>query len=104
LQHCRNRAQRDHLSETIWLLLTHDQVDSDQFPLTQEFLAHLLGVRRASVGTVVGTLQKASLIRYHRGVITILDRPGLEAAACECYRIVEAEYDRVLGVWRQHPL
>lgn len=80
-----------------WLLLTHDRVDSDQFPLTQAFLAHMLGVRRASVGTVASTLQKAGLIRYSRGVITILDRPGLESAACECYRIIKAEYDRLLG-------
>jgi CRP-like cAMP-binding protein len=80
-----------------WLLMTHDRVDSDRFLLTQAFLAQMLGVRRASVGTVAGRLQKAGLIRYSRGVITILDRPGLEAAACECYRIIEAEYDRVLG-------
>ena len=80
-----------------WLLLTHDRVDSDQFPLTQQFLAHMLGVRRASVGTVTGKLQKAGLIRYSRGVIPILDRPGLEAAACECYGIIKAEYDRLLG-------
>src|SRR5919197_173548 len=80
-----------------WLLLTHDRVDADQFPLTQQLLAQMLGVRRASVGTVASTLQKAGLIRYSRGVITILDRPGLEAAACECYRIIKAEYDRLLG-------
>ena len=70
---------------------------SDQFPLTQQFLAQMLGVRRASVGAVAGKLRKAGLIRYSRGVITILDRLGLEAAACECYRIIEAEYDRLLG-------
>ena len=80
-----------------WLLMIRDRVDSDQFPLTQQFLAQMLGVRRASVGAVAGRLQKAGLIRYSRGVITILDRPGLEAAACECYRIIEAEYDRLLG-------
>src|SRR5919202_3688499 len=80
-----------------WLLLTHDRVDSDQFPLTQQFLAQMLGVRRASVGTVASKLRKAGLIRYSRGVITILDRPGLEAAVCECYRIIEAEYDRLLA-------
>src|ERR687886_1741416 len=85
-----------------WLLLTHDRVDADQFPLTQQFLAHMLGVRRASVTTVASTLQKAGLIRYSRGVITILDRPGLEAAACECYRIIEAEYGRLLG-WAMIP-
>jgi Mn-dependent DtxR family transcriptional regulator len=72
-------------------------VYADQFLLTQAFLAQMLGVRRATVGTVAGGLQKAGLIRYSRGVITILDRPGLEAAACECYRIIKAEYDRLLG-------
>jgi CRP-like cAMP-binding protein len=80
-----------------WLLLTHDRVSSNQVPLTQQCLAQMLGVRRASVGMVAGKLQKAGLIRYSRGVITILDRPGLEAAACECYRIIEAEYSRLLG-------
>jgi CRP-like cAMP-binding protein len=80
-----------------WLLMIHDRVDSDQFLLTQAFLVQMLGVRRASVGTVASKLQKVGLIRYSRGVITILDRPGLEAVACECYRIIEAEYDRLLG-------
>jgi CRP-like cAMP-binding protein len=80
-----------------WLLLTHDRVNADQFLLTQAFLAQMLGVRRATVSTVAGRLQKAGLIRYSRGIITVLDRPGLEAAACECYRIIEAEYDRLLG-------
>jgi CRP-like cAMP-binding protein len=78
-------------------LLTHDRVDVDQFPLTQEFLALMLGVHRAGVSVVAGKRQKAGLIRYSRGVITILDRVGLEAAACECYRIIEAEYRRLLG-------
>jgi Mn-dependent DtxR family transcriptional regulator len=72
-------------------------VDADQFLLTQAFLAQMLGVRRASVGTVAGKLQKAGLIRYRRGIITVLDRPGLETVVCECYRIIEAEYDRMLG-------
>ena len=76
--------------------MTHDRVESDQFPLTQAFLAQMLGVRRAGVSMVASTLQKAGLIRYSRGVITILDRPGLEAAACECYQIIEAEYARLI--------
>ena len=80
-----------------WLLQTHDRVDADQFLLTQAFLAQMLGVRRASVGMVAGKLQKAGLIRYSRGVITILDRPRLEATVCECYQIIEAEYKRLLG-------
>lgn len=80
-----------------WLLLTHDRVDSDHFELTQEFLGQMLGVRRPSVNVAARTLQQAGLIRYSRGNITVLDRAGLEAAACECYRIIRQEYDRLLG-------
>lgn len=80
-----------------WLLLCQDRVRSNQFALTQELLAQMLGVRRASVSVVAAILQKAGLIRYSRGKIIILDRPGLEAASCECYRVVKAEFDRLLG-------
>jgi CRP-like cAMP-binding protein len=80
-----------------WLLMTHDRVDCDDFPLTQEFLALMLGVRRPSVTVVAGILQKAGLIRYHRGRITVLDRKRLEASACECYAVVKKEFDRLLG-------
>lgn len=80
-----------------WLLLTHDRVDSDEFPLTQEFLSQMLGVRRASVSVVAAILQKAGLISYHRGKITVLDRQGLEDASCECYQVVKQEYIRLLG-------
>ena len=80
-----------------WLLLTHDRVRSDQFPLTQEFLSQMLGVRRASVGEVAIRLSRAGLIRYSRGRITILNRLGVEATSCECYRIVKQEFDRLLG-------
>jgi len=80
-----------------WLLMTQERAGSDQFPLTHEFLSQMLGVRRASVTVVAGDLQKAGLIRYSRGQIEILDHPGLEAAACECYGIVKAEFDYWLG-------
>ena len=80
-----------------WLLMTHDRVGGAEFVLTHEFLAAMLGVRRASVSAVAATLQRAGLIRYHRGQMTIINRPGLEAAACECYRIITTEYDRLLG-------
>lgn len=79
-----------------WLLLTHDRVGDREFPLTQEFLAQMLGVRRASVTLAAGALQNAGLIRYSRGRVTILDREGLENAACECYGIIRAEFERLL--------
>lgn len=80
-----------------WLLMIHDRVDSDEYLLTQEFLSQMLGVRRASVNMVASILQKARLIRYSRGRITILDRLGLEAASCECYARIKQEFDRLLG-------
>lgn len=80
-----------------WLLLTHDRVGADEFPLTQEFLAQMLGVRRPSVTVVAGIVQQAGLISYRRGRITIINRKGLEAASCECYEVVKREFDRLLG-------
>jgi CRP-like cAMP-binding protein len=80
-----------------WLLMCNDRVGADQFPLTQEFLAQMLGVRRPSVTVVAGVLQKAGLIAYARGRVVILDRPRLEAASCECYQVVREEFDRLLG-------
>jgi CRP-like cAMP-binding protein len=80
-----------------WLLLTHDRVHSDNFPLTQEFLSQMLGVRRASVTLAAGALQQAGLIRYRRGQMVIEDREGLEDASCECYGVLRDEYDRLLG-------
>jgi CRP-like cAMP-binding protein len=79
-----------------WMLLTHDRVGSNEFPLTQEFLAQMLGVRRASVTVAAGILQKAGFIRYSRGRVAIVDRDGLENSSCECYRIIRTEFDRLL--------
>jgi CRP-like cAMP-binding protein len=78
-----------------WLLHTHDHTGRDEFPLTQEFLAQMLSVRRASVNEVARAFQGEGLIRYSRGVITVLNRPSLEAAACECYSKIKAEFDRL---------
>lgn len=80
-----------------WLLLTHDRVQTDEFPLTQEFLSQMLGVRRASVTLAAGTLQRAGLIDYRRGRMRIIDRQGLESASCECYQVIRDEFDRLLG-------
>ena len=77
-----------------WLLMTHDRVGSDEFFLTQEFLAQMLGVRRPSVTVAAGELQKAGLIRYQRGRIQVVDRARLEAGACECYETVRQDVER----------
>jgi CRP-like cAMP-binding protein len=74
-----------------WLLMTHDRTIQAQLPLTQEFLSQMLGTRRASVSVAAGILQKRGLIRYARGRITILDRPGLEGASCECYQAIQRQ-------------
>ncbi len=84
-----------------WLMTTRDQVGADAFGLTQEFLAEMLGVRRATVTIAAGMLQKAGLIRYRRGWIEILDPGRLEAAACECFGVIRAEYGRFM---RELPL
>jgi CRP-like cAMP-binding protein len=80
-----------------WLLLSHDRLDSDELVMTQELIANMLGVRREGVTAAAGRLQEQGFISYVRGRIRILDRAGLEAAACECYRVVKDEYDRLLG-------
>ncbi|MGH7369141.1 MAG: Crp/Fnr family transcriptional regulator [Candidatus Rokuibacteriota bacterium] len=77
-----------------WLLISQDRARSSEITSTQEFLAQTLGVNRGSASQAASALQKAGLIRYRRGQIAILDRSGLEAAACECYRLVKGEFDR----------
>jgi CRP-like cAMP-binding protein len=80
-----------------WLLMTRDRVDTDDFPLTQEFLAQMLGVHRASVSVVAATMQKTGFIRYSRGKMTIVDRAGLEDISCECYGVINGEFKRLFG-------
>jgi CRP-like cAMP-binding protein len=75
-----------------WLLMTRDRVQSNHFPMTQEFLSHMLGVRRVGVTKAAGQLQKRKLIEYHRGNISILDGPGLEVASCSCYKAVRTQH------------
>jgi len=80
-----------------WLLMTHDRMQSDEFLLTQEFLAMMLGVQRTGVTAAAGALQRAGLIRYRRGIVTMLDRDGLERRSCECYGVSKLAFDRLLG-------
>ena len=75
-----------------WLLMTHDRAGLDTFPLTQEFLSHMLGVRRATVNVATGMLKKAGFIRYVRGRLTVVDRRGLESASCDCYASITKVY------------
>ncbi|WP_148255450.1 Crp/Fnr family transcriptional regulator [Aidingimonas lacisalsi] len=79
-----------------WLLLSLDRLPGDQLIMTQELIANMLGVRREGVTESAGKLQRAGLIDYHRGHITVLDRMRLEGKACECYAVVKCEYDRLL--------
>jgi CRP-like cAMP-binding protein len=79
-----------------WLLLSLDRLSSDELSMTQELIANMLGVRREGVTEAAGKLQRSGLIRYSRGRITVLDRPGLETEACECYGVVKKEFDRLL--------
>lgn len=80
-----------------WLLMTNDRLGLAEFPLTQEFLSSMLGVRRERVSKAAGALQAAKLIRYSRGIITVLDRQGLETKSCKCYAIIKAETDAYLN-------
>ena len=79
-----------------WLLMTHDRAGADTFPLTQEFLSHMLGVRRSTVNVATGMLKKAGFIRYVRGKITVIDRAGLESASCDCYQAIINVYATLL--------
>lgn len=79
-----------------WLLMVHDRIVGDEFHLTQHFLSQMLGVRRATVSETASELQKAGLIRYVRGRVTVIDRAGLERACCECYGIITSAFARIL--------
>ena len=79
-----------------WLLLSLDRLDSSELVMTQDLIANMLGVRREGVTDSATKLQKAGLIKYARGRISVLDRPGLEERSCECYAVVKKEYDRLL--------
>lgn len=83
-----------------WLLMVSDSMQSDSFPLTQEFIAQMLGTRRAGVTVAAGALSQAGMLHYSRGKITILDRESLESTSCECYRVIKDEYARLLGTGR----
>jgi CRP-like cAMP-binding protein len=80
-----------------WLLMSLDRLPSNELIMTQELIANMLGVRREGVTEAAGKLQSAGLIHYHRGHITVIDRTGLEARACECYAVVKKEFDRLLS-------
>jgi hypothetical protein len=79
-----------------WLLMTRDRVDRDDFELTHELIAQMLGVRRATVTEIASALQDAGAIRYARGVMTVVNRGILRARCCECYDFIQAEYERLL--------
>jgi CRP-like cAMP-binding protein len=92
-----NRLHSNEERLSRWLLMSHDRVGTDTFPITHEFLGQMLGSRRATVTLSAGLLQSAGLIRYHRGRVSIVDRDGLESVSCECYAIIKAALDRVIS-------
>jgi len=81
-----------------WLLMNHDRVPGDDIHITQEFLADMLGVHRPSVSLIARHFQQLGLIKYSRGLVTILDRPAIEDASCECYGVVRKRFERALGI------
>jgi hypothetical protein len=91
-----NRLHSNEERLSRWLLMSQDRVGTDEFAITHEYLADMLGSRRATVSLSAGILQAAGLIRYHRGRVTILDRARLEATACECYGTIDRELDGVV--------
>jgi CRP-like cAMP-binding protein len=91
-----NRHHSLHQQLCRWLLLSMDRLSGNELVMTQELIANMLGVRREGVTEAALELQKLGLIRYARGRITVLDRPGLEQRTCECYAVVKKEYDRLL--------
>ncbi|MEP6911240.1 MAG: Crp/Fnr family transcriptional regulator [bacterium] len=80
-----------------WMLMTHDRMGADEFQLTQEFMSNMLGVRREGVSKAAGQLQNKKLIKYSRGLITVLNRKGLEKVACTCYQLIKDESDNFLN-------
>lgn len=88
-----NSTHDAHQRAARWLLTTQDRVGRDDFPLTQEFLAQMLGLRRPTVSTIAGRLQAEGLIRYRRGRMTVVDRRRLVSASCRCYHVVKAEFE-----------
>src|SRR4051812_17952275 len=92
-----SRIHRSEQRLALWLLLCHDRVGVPRFPMTQEFMAQMVGVRRATVTEAAQSLSSAGTISYQRGLVDVTDRDALERACCECYRIIRNEYDRLLG-------
>ena len=90
---------RHNLPERLarWLLMVRDRIDSENLPMTQEFLSVMLGVRRSGVSVAAGTLQASGLIRLQRGHVLVLDHDGLAAASCDCYRTIRSNLTRILG-------
>jgi len=91
-----NRLHSNEERLSRWLLISHDRVGLDEFAITHEFLGQMLGSRRATVTLSAGILQAAGLIRYQRGHVTIVDRPGLEGVSCECYGVIKKELDQAI--------